>query len=429
MAQAKAGAASKPAGGASLREQAASARLAKGTRKQRIESIRRRADEIKAKNTARYAEHAEKHNAIGKQREAIAAEGRERGAKIYRTADQNALLRQQGVEAGRAMHAAARANRADELASRAAGTRYRRIEARVEAARGRYRREAKPLGEEAVRLSQQATQKGLPKKEKEALFARAEELSRQQSESPAAKRLERAENLKVAALTRRFSDLRDRRLASTTAPQPSPSLREQAAAHRAKQYGGLAPEVRQSTAEIIRDQRAGKRTIYVSSSGGGYGAKATREDVGTAIYNETKAKTSATVARARTARGQPAPATPTLREQAAAARARKGTPQERAKALQAKAQRRFAYAHKQEESLGRQMDAAARTRNARLVQAEGERSRSERTRLVAEAETYGAKARDIAEKSRRYTKTKTRLMSHRDRIVRAIKSTGASLRG
>ena len=123
------------------------------------------------------------------------------------------------------------------------------------------------------------------------------------------------------------------------------------------------------------------------------------------------------------------PERPTLREQAAAARARKGTPQERAKALQAKAQRRFAYAHKQEESLGRQMDAAARTRNARLVQAEGERSRSERTRLVAEAETYGAKARDIAEKSRRYTKTKTRLMSHRDRIVRAIKSTGASLRG
>lgn len=78
-----------------------------------------------------------------------------------------------------------------------------------------------------------------------------------------------------------------------------PSLKEQAATHRAK--AGFAPEVRQSTAEILRDYRKGKTTYYTSHAGGGYGSKATREDIGKGIMEEHKAKVARVLAGSRTA--------------------------------------------------------------------------------------------------------------------------------
>lgn len=87
---------------------------------------------------------------------------------------------------------------------------------------------------------------------------------------------------------------------SSSAGSPQPTLREQAASHREKQYGGIGGEVRKSTAEIIRDNRQGKPVYGVSVRGpGGIGSRPKREELGQSIADETRAKTSGVVSKAR----------------------------------------------------------------------------------------------------------------------------------
>lgn len=99
-------------------------------------------------------------------------------------------------------------------------------------------------------------------------------------------------------------------------------LKAQAAANSSRRFGREA-DIRQSTAEILRDHRKGKLTYYTSNAGGygGYGAKVNREDVSTPIMAEIRQKTAGVLARSKS---KPAPSRPSLIEQAAAARAKKG---------------------------------------------------------------------------------------------------------
>jgi hypothetical protein len=185
----------------SVMEQAAKHRAGKGDRKQRIEAI-------KAKANDRYTKYAEKHNAILKQQDSIRAEGKAAGAKLYRVNDQNVLQRQASRESDRAL-------RQGKHVKKVAGIRYARIDARIEKARQAYRSTDGLKSKEAVTIANKAASKDTPKKDREALFQRAEALQREAFASKSSQRLSRAESLKVAALTRKFSDLRAARLAKS----------------------------------------------------------------------------------------------------------------------------------------------------------------------------------------------------------------------